>query len=317
MGRNRPQKLFTGWVIATALLAVGWLFAAASTTGPEWADVGTCEDCHADISESFLSTAHGTYFSGRGMPDAGPCQSCHGPGAAHVDSEDPADIFNPAKMDMIDSEATCLKCHDDYRWEEWSASIHRSNGIECSDCHQVHVGLGTRQYKRPTDRCYECHSEVKAATYMPSRHPIGEKKMECSTCHNVHGGEQPFMHEATAREACLQCHSQMEGPFIFEHPPVTENCLICHTPHGSVANSLLKQGEPSLCLSCHSMHFHAGIVGVDGAFDDPQAPERNGVSTPDAWKRGMLTKCTQCHTEIHGSDLPSQSISGQGSQMTR
>jgi predicted CXXCH cytochrome family protein len=109
----------------------------------------------------------------------------------------------------------------------------------------------------------------------------------------------------------------MEGPFIYEHPPVTEDCMICHTPHGSVANSLLKQGEPALCLNCHSMHFHAGIVGVDGEFDTPQAPERGGFSTPDAWKRVMLTKCTQCHSEIHGSDLPSQSISGQGRSLTR
>jgi mono/diheme cytochrome c family protein len=84
-----------------------------------------------------------------------------------------------------------------------------------------------------------------------------------------------------------------------------------------VADNLLKQQEPTLCLNCHSMHFHAGVVGVDGEFDTPQAPDRGGVSTPDAWKRVMLTKCTQCHTEIHGSDLPSQSISGQGRALTR
>jgi DmsE family decaheme c-type cytochrome len=299
------------------MLLAGWLFSTASATDPQWADHDACGDCHSDISESFVGTSHGTYLSGSAMPEVGSCQACHGPGGAHVDSGEPADIFNPVKMDVIDGESTCLGCHNDYHFEEWEASLHRSNGIQCADCHTIHVAYGTKEYKRPTDRCYECHSEVKAATYMPSRHPIGEGKMECTDCHVVHGGEQAFMTNFTGREMCLQCHAQMEGPFIFEHPPVTEDCLICHTPHGSVANSLLKQSEPSLCLNCHSMHFHAGIEGVDGNFTDPHNPDRSGVSTPDAWKRGMLTKCTQCHSEIHGSDEPSQSISGQGKALTR
>lgn len=315
-GSNTPRWLIRG-VILAALLSVSWLFAAATTVDSDYIDSDACEDCHSDVSESFMGTAHGTYLSGKDRPAVGSCQACHGPGGKHVDSEDPADIINPAKIDLVSGESTCLACHDDYMFEEWAASEHRSNSIVCSDCHQIHVAFGTKEYKRPTDRCYQCHSEVKAATYLPSRHPIAEGKLECNDCHLVHGGEQPFMNDFTARELCLQCHAQMEGPFIFEHPPVTENCLVCHTPHGSVANNLLKQGEPSLCLNCHAMHFHAGVEGVDGAFDTPNDPDRAGVSTPDAWKKVMLTKCTQCHSEIHGSDLPSESISGQGRAMTR
>jgi hypothetical protein len=34
-------------------------------------------------------------------------------------------------------------------------------------------------------------------------------------------------------------------------------------------------------------------------------------------KKAMLTKCTQCHSEIHGSDLSSQSITGGGKALTR
>lgn len=267
-GAKKPRALM--WcVILAALLALGWQFTAAEADDAEWADRGVCVDCHDDISESFLNTGHGAYLSGHAMPEVGSCQACHGPGAKHVDSGEPADIFNPAKTDMIEDESTCLGCHNDYMFEGWAASMHRSNGVACSDCHKIHVAFGERQYSRPTEQCFQCHSEVKAATFMPSRHPLAEGKMECTDCHQVHGGEQPFMQDYTARESCLQCHARMEGPFIYEHPPVTENCLICHTPHGSVANSLLKQGEPALCLNCHSMHFHAGVVGVDGEFVPP------------------------------------------------
>lgn len=93
--------------------------------------------------------------------------------------------------------------------------------------------------------------------------------------------------------------------------------MLCHSPHGTVADNLLTQTEPVLCLNCHAMHFHAAIEGWDGDFTNPQAPERAGTTTADGWKVGMLTKCTQCHTEIHGSDLPSQTISTSGNALTR
>ena len=35
---------------------------------------------------------------------------------------------------------------------------------------------------------------------------------------------------------------------MYEHPPVTENCMICHNPHGTVAKELLKQSPTFLCL---------------------------------------------------------------------
>ena len=119
------------------------------------------------------------------------------------------------------------------------------------------------------------------------------------------------------RELCLSCHADIEGPHVYEHAPVTEDCGICHDAHGTVADKLLKQTEPALCLNCHAMHFHATVVSYDGDFTVPQAPERAGTSTPDAWKSGMLTKCTQCHTAIHGSDLPSQATSTGGNALTR
>jgi predicted CXXCH cytochrome family protein len=93
--------------------------------------------------------------------------------------------------------------------------------------------------------------------------------------------------------------------------------MICHQPHGSVSDNLLVQQEPTLCLSCHPMHFHATVEGVDGAFEAPQAPERSGISSPDGWKHAMLTKCTQCHTQVHGSDLPGQAVSSGGQTLVR
>jgi predicted CXXCH cytochrome family protein len=96
---------------------------------------------------------------------------------------------------------------------------------------------------------------------------------------------------------------------MFEHDPVNEDCAICHNPHGSTSDNLLVQAEPFVCMSCHPLHFHTSLEGYEGEFTVPLHPERSGVSTSEGFKPGMLTKCTQCHTEVHGSDLPAQSIS--------
>jgi DmsE family decaheme c-type cytochrome len=144
-----------------------------------------------------------------------------------------------------------------------------------------------------------------------------EGLVTCLDCHPVHSGEVKYTVGDESRELCLSCHTSLSGPFIFEHEPVNEDCGICHEPHGTIADKLLIQNEPFLCLSCHPMHFHVTLVGYEGEFSAPMHPERTGVSTRDGMKQAMLTKCTQCHSEIHGSDLPSQSISGSGRALTR
>jgi len=35
------------------------------------------------------------------------------------------------------------------------------------------------------------------------------------------------------------------------------------------------------------------------------------------WAKAYATKCTQCHAQVHGSDLPSQTVPGQGRALTR
>jgi len=258
------------------------------------------------------------------------CESCHGSAVEHVEDGDADKILNPAKMDQFSGPSLCLSCHRDEHFDEWTFSAHATADVGCTDCHKVHTahnsgeteltGMGgpiSGQSQSTSELCYKCHADVRAALSMPSRHPIGEGNLECTDCHGVHGGGGKLTLDNTRRELCFSCHPKIEGPFMYEHAPVNEDCGLCHTPHGSVADNLLKQNEPSLCMNCHAMHFHVTAEGVDGAFIVPEARERDGISTPDAWKRGFLTKCTQCHTEIHGSDSPSQTISTGGNALTR
>jgi DmsE family decaheme c-type cytochrome len=309
--RGGPSRGLSGIGLPAAILGlVLGLSLSVSADVPN--DV--CADCHPDVVEAFGGTPHGVYLS-KTAGASESCESCHGSALAHIEEGDPAGIINPVNRDQFGAALLCFGCHKSKEFDDWAFSPHNSGDVNCAHCHTVHGGEIVT--KAEPELCYGCHGDVRAATYMPSRHPLGENQLACGDCHNPHGGRARLTADNSGRELCFSCHGEMEGPYVYEHAPVNEDCLICHNPHGSVADNLLKQAEPSLCLSCHPMHFHATVVSVDGGFIPPLAPDRATVSMPDGWKKGMLTKCTQCHTEIHGSDLPSQSISSGGTALTR
>jgi len=278
----------------------------------------TCSDCHSDLADSMAVGFHGNILDFQ-SPVTGytGCEACHGPGSLHADSEEPEHILNPATADGLLSTALCLDCHRNDGQVGYEMSIHALSDVSCAACHTVH---GEQRQGLPKadqrDLCVECHRDVEASLYLPSHHPVKEGKMLCTDCHDPHRDQwDTHLAGERATDMCLNCHSSMQGPYIYEHPPVIEDCATCHAPHGAVANNLLKQNEPFLCLQCHQAHFHTTLEGIEGEFTSLDGYTE--TSTRDGSKRGMLTKCTQCHTEVHGSDLPSQSISGQGRSLTR
>ena len=286
----------------------------------------TCLECHDDVGPAMSRTVHGNLQSCDYPGEATGCEACHGPGGAHADSEDPSDIFLPTADN--DGAAKCLACHKTGHTMGWEMSTHAMNDVACLSCHRIHQGsYGKALLQEPeVQLCESCHQDVRGKFMLPSHHPLKEGFMTCTSCHDVHDGSmQGIADGEMTRDACLACHTQYAGPFIFEHSPVEEDCRICHDPHGAVANNLLIQNEPFVCLQCHEPHFHSILAGYEGDFSapdgvvntDPNYGGLTGTSHYDSMKRVMLTKCTQCHQSIHGTDLPSQSITGQGRALNR
>ena len=90
------------------------------------------------------------------------------------------------------------------------------------------------------DTCAQCHRDIRLQFNRRSHMPLPEGQMSCDDCHNPHGTlTDPLLKTNTVNETCYQCHAEKRGPFLFEHPPVRENCLNCHTPHGSNQATLL------------------------------------------------------------------------------
>ncbi|HTG85950.1 MAG TPA: DmsE family decaheme c-type cytochrome, partial [Pyrinomonadaceae bacterium] len=243
------------------------------------------------------------------------CESCHGPGKAHLEEGDPKKIISfKAKTSKAISE-TCLGCHagkEDHN--NFRRGEHWRNDVGCTDCHTAHsspkIGgnpgsntLVSEAARRNLDLlaanmlkgsepqlCISCHSETKAQFNRPFHHKVLEGLIKCSDCHNPHGGfEQKQTRLATGVDAgCLKCHTDKQGPFVFEHAPLkVEGCVACHTPHGSAnAKLLTRSAVRQLCLECHS---NAHEIGA------PDTPNFHNQATL------RYQNCTTCHVKIHGS----------------
>src|SRR5689334_5059250 len=69
---------------------------AAAAQAASYAGEDTCLTCHED--RAYTGTRHGLKALARSPAATHGCESCHGPGKAHVDAGgDPATIVNPAK----------------------------------------------------------------------------------------------------------------------------------------------------------------------------------------------------------------------------
>ncbi|MBV8049861.1 MAG: hypothetical protein JOZ80_01655 [Acidobacteriaceae bacterium] len=190
---------------------------------------------------------------------------------------------------------------------------HAANAVRCTECHQTHTYAKATSTREATfnlmtpgrvttvenlvpeakvivqppsqgnEACLKCHETQRGQMSLPYHHPLREGKMSCGDCHDPHGGPSGNnLRVANTNQLCLSCHAQYRGPYAYQHPPVSENCMLCHTAHGSPNTNLLSISEPALCLQCHAGHH-------------------NGASLP------LADRCTNCHGSIHGSDVPTPS----------
>jgi DmsE family decaheme c-type cytochrome len=295
------RKNIQGWFLTAVVALFICLLAACAkymnpvTTvvavpGADYIGSEACAVCHEDVFEYFRKTVHYkiAYFEIAGQQRG--CESCHGPGSAHVkEGGNIAKIFNFNNLTPAQSSGICLKCHDQGPLMQWRGSLHAMSDVGCNNCHKSHKGSAKKMlYKGDPDLCYDCHQQKRAQAQFPSHHPIREGKMKCNDCHNTHGSDQNGLRAQNVNDLCYDCHTDKQGPFIYEHPPVEEGCSLCHDAHGTIANNLLKQSEPFLCLRCHQGHRGLSLSGTHPSMSS------------------LITSCVQCHSQVHGSDLPSQ-----------
>ena len=296
-----------GVLLMLAGLALSWAPAAPAIAQDKEGYVGEarCATCHKLEQEHWAHTVHARVFrlNPQNSLAARSCEACHGPGAKHLqDATDKTAIiaFTRRRDVPVDLQnAQCLQCHKGRQRIFWQGSIHQSSQLGCSDCHNPMAKFsisGLLARETISETCFTCHQQQRTEFRKRSHMPLPEGRMSCGDCHNPHGSvTRPLLKADSVNQLCYACHSEKRGPFIWEHAPVRRDCLSCHTPHGSNHESLLVVARPFLCQQCHANVSHpANLLTRSnlprGAFPDERAVNRS---------------CSNCHSQIHGSNHPS------------
>lgn len=274
-------NLFLFWMNIDIVLAgntVNWVQLNPAFQGASFVkDLKICEGCHENDLVHYQKTLH----------YAGDCESCHGPRSQHVEQGGGTNLaLTPAAWTSV-----CLQCHQGGNQKHWKGGAHASADVNCTSCHTLMQKKSERNLlsaAKEDSLCYTCHANIRAEANKSSHHPIREGKVTCSDCHLPHGSpNRTLLKGVSVNDTCFGCHQEKRGPFLWEHPPVRENCMNCHEAHGSNNNKLQNSKDGFLCLQCHTYGGHINL------------PRYNRVSTLSG------EGCINCHMTIHGSNSPS------------
>jgi DmsE family decaheme c-type cytochrome len=297
-----------GFVVLAAFLSIlgfGLVKAWSQATTAEASYVGdeACAECHDREWRKFRASKHGHVDADSAVVGAGmSCESCHGAGSLHAeadgDKDDPR-FHTMRDLDEMPAEeaiALCTTCHRIGDQQHWEQSEHAEKNVTCVTCHSLHspkdLGhVSMLKAENTSDLCLDCHRDKRPMISKTAHMPVTEGGMDCSSCHNPHGSPtEANLRADTINDLCESCHADKRGPTLWEHPPVREDCTTCHEPHGSNNDKVLAGKRPFLCQRCHINTFHPATL-----YDEPDL----------ANNKLFNRSCTNCHTQVHGSNHPS------------
>ena len=212
------------------------------------------------------------------------CERCHGPGSKHVAHPSRGNILNPARMDYVQANDTCIQCHSQGRpltnpiegkYYDWPVGYRV--GLNLRDFWQLedHT-LGETTFTHFPDGTAH-KNRMQGNDFVQS--VMYRRGITCFNCHDVHGTDNYAQLRKPADKLCLDCH----GPMSLDGPRTAT--LEEHTHH--------KTGTPgSQCVSCHMPKIEITIADVDVhahtfAFISPGMTDKYKIPNP----------CTSCHTD--------------------
>jgi predicted CXXCH cytochrome family protein len=212
------------------------------------------------------------------------CERCHGPGAAHAAKPSRSNIVNPARLDFVDANDTCIQCHSQGRplknpiegkYYDWPVGFQM--GSKLKDYWQLEDHkLGETTFTHFADDTAH-KNRMQGNDFVQSEMYL--HGITCFNCHDVHGTENNADLRKPVNSMCLQCHGP--GKPIGPRAATIE----AHTHHR--ANS-----AGSECVSCHMPKIEQTIADVNVRshtfkFISPALTEQSGVPNP----------CTVCHAD--------------------
>ena len=216
------------------------------------------------------------------------CEKCHGPGSLHANHPTKTNIVDPASLDAVRANDTCIQCHSQGR--------PLTNPIPASASHQEYydwpVGYlpGQRladfwklEDLRPGVTNFYQFADLSAHKNRMQGNDFVQSNMyhrelRCFDCHNVHSNQNPSNLIARGNQLCLSCHDA-------KNPAGLKTTVSEHTHH-------TPDSPGSQCTACHmpkiAQTIKDGYVSSHTfRFLSPVLTEESGIPNP----------CTGCHAD--------------------
>jgi predicted CXXCH cytochrome family protein len=238
-------------------------------TGP------TCDGCHS-VNYNIQTKQVTEWNVG--------CERCHGPGSEHVANPVRSTVLNPAHMDYVDANNSCIQCHSEGkptanphegRYFDWPVGYNVGLKLQdfwvldehaLGDTSALYFADGTAHKNRMQGNDF-----VQSTMY--------RRGVTCFSCHDVHGTGNNAQLRKPANKICLDCH----GPLSPNGPRTAT--LAAHTHH--------KDGSAgSECIACHMPKI--ATQGIPGSF--VRSHTFRVVAPEMTDKYNIPNACTSCHT---------------------
>ena len=212
------------------------------------------------------------------------CERCHGPGSDHAAKPTRATIVNPARLNSVAANDTCIQCHSqgaplqkpiNGTYYDWAVGYEPGKNLrdfwqleehKIGETTFTHFADGTAHKNRMQGNDF-----VQSAMYSHG--------VTCFSCHDVHGTDNRAQLLKPASVMCLQCH----GPSSPNGPRGAT--IEAHTQHqaGSAGSE---------CVNCHMPKIATQLADVNVRahtfkFIPPSATVQSKI--PNA--------CNTCHTD--------------------
>jgi len=210
------------------------------------------------------------------------CESCHGPASEHVKNPIWRTVINPARLDFVGANDTCIQCHSQGRppgnpiggkLYDWPVGFHM--GARLSDHWMLEEHkLGETSFTHFPDGTAH-KNRMQGNDFAQSL--MYTRGVTCFSCHDVHGTKNPAELRAPPDQICLACH----GPNM-QNGPHAET-IEAHTHH--------KPGSAgSQCVACHMPAIEQTIADVN-----VHAHTFKVITPAESEKYHIPNPCIACH----------------------